>query len=103
MNAKLVMITMMLTGLIAIAGDCQAQTTQGRGTLAVKGYPGTAPLTQVDGRSYVDVAMLAQLTQGTLSYSGATCAIFTVGLPPVRWFRSADARMLCVMMLCKFG
>jgi hypothetical protein len=70
MNAKLVMITMMLTGLIAIAGDCRAQTTQQRGALAVKGYPGTAPLIQVDGRSYVNVTMLAQLTQGTLSYSG---------------------------------
>jgi hypothetical protein len=70
MNAKLVMITMMLTGLIAIAGDCEAQATQQRGALAVKGHPGTAPLIQVDGRSYVDVTMLAQLTQGTLSYSG---------------------------------
>jgi hypothetical protein len=71
MNAKLVMITMMLTGLIAVVGDCQAQTTQQRGTLAVKGYPGTAPLIQVDGGSYVNVTMLAQLTQGTLSYSDA--------------------------------
>ena len=36
MKAKLVMITMMLTGPMAIAGDCQAQTTQQHGTLAVK-------------------------------------------------------------------
>ena len=70
MKAKLIMITTMLTGSIAIAGDCQAQTTQQRGTLAVKGYPGTAPLIQVDGQSYVDVTMLARLTEGTLSYSG---------------------------------
>jgi hypothetical protein len=70
MKAKLVMITMMLTGPMAIAGDCQAQTTQQHGTLAVKGHPDTAPLIQVDGQSYVNVTMLARLTEGTLSYSG---------------------------------
>jgi hypothetical protein len=70
MHAKLVTITIILMASISVAGDCQAQTAQPSGTLAVKGYPGTAPLIQVDGRSYVNVTALAGLTQGTLSYSG---------------------------------
>jgi hypothetical protein len=81
MNAKLVTIMMMLTGLMAIAGDCQAQTTQQHGTLAVKGYPGTAPLIQVDGRSYVNVTTLAQLTEGTLSYSGDQVTLTFPSMP----------------------
>jgi len=52
------------------AGVSISQGVQQSGTLVVSGYSGQAPVIQAGGRSYVDIASLAQLTNGSLSFNG---------------------------------
>jgi hypothetical protein len=73
MKARLAAITVVLVASIGTAVDCRAQATQApesqpSGTLSVKGYTGTAPLVEMNGRSYVDLEALARLIEGSLSY-----------------------------------
>jgi hypothetical protein len=44
-----------------------AQMSQQK-TLAVDGYPGRAPVIQVNGKSYVEIESLARLTNGSLTF-----------------------------------
>jgi hypothetical protein len=43
---------------------------QQNGALVVKGHSGQIPVTQINGRSYVDVEGLARLISGSLSFQG---------------------------------
>ena len=45
------------------------QTVQ-NGKLTISGQPGDAAVTQINGRSYVDIEALARLTNGTLHFNG---------------------------------
>jgi hypothetical protein len=74
MKARPAAITMVLAASLAISGDGLAQATQATesqpgGTLSVKGYTGTTPLVEMNGRSYVDLEALARLIEGSLSYA----------------------------------
>jgi hypothetical protein len=71
MKARLAAITMVLAASIATVGDglAQAPESQPGGTLSVKGYTGTTPLLEMNGRSYVDLEALARLIEGSLSYT----------------------------------
>jgi hypothetical protein len=74
MKARLAAITMVLVASIGTAGDglaqaAQAPESQPGGTLSVKGYSGTTPLVEMNGRSYVDLEALARLIEGSLSYT----------------------------------
>jgi hypothetical protein len=71
MKARTAAITMVL--MASMAGDCLAQATQPPdsqpgSTLAVTGHPGTTPLVEMNGRSYVDLEALTRLIEGSLSY-----------------------------------
>jgi len=56
---------LLITSVIAL-GQAQSQTA----TLVVNGQSGKAPVIQNNGRTYVDVGALAQIAQGSLSFSG---------------------------------
>jgi len=46
------------------------QAVQQGGKLTVSGQPGEAAITQINGRSYVDIEVLARLTNASLSFNG---------------------------------
>src|SRR5208337_1624729 len=56
---------LLITSVIAL-GQAQSQTA----TVVVNGQSGTAPVIRNNGRTYVDVGALAQIAQGSLSFSG---------------------------------
>jgi hypothetical protein len=45
-----------------------SQTPPQKATFIVKGYPGNAPVIQVNGKSYVEIDSLARLTNGSVSF-----------------------------------
>jgi hypothetical protein len=61
---------LMLVGLLLARGSSFSQADQPGGSLILSGHPGQAPLTQINGRSYVAVDELARLMSGALSYQG---------------------------------
>ena len=61
---------LMLIGLLLAQGPSFSQANQPDGSLILSGHPGQAPLTQINGRSYVAVDELARLMSGALSYQG---------------------------------
>jgi len=44
------------------------QTPAQKTTLAVKGFPGNAPVIQVNGKSYVEIESLARITSSSISF-----------------------------------
>ena len=74
MKARVAAITVVFGASMAISAGSLAQATppyglQRGGTLSVVGYPGTAPLAQMNGRSYVDLESLARLIEGSVTYA----------------------------------
>jgi hypothetical protein len=61
---------LILIGLLAMGRIISSQTAQGNRTLTISGQPGQAPVIQANGKSYVEVEALAQLTGGSLSFRG---------------------------------
>jgi hypothetical protein len=61
-------LTLVVLLIAAAPGFSQAQ--QQKGTFMVAGHTGKAPVTRVDGRSYVAIDALAQLMNGSLGYQG---------------------------------
>jgi hypothetical protein len=45
-----------------------SQAPPQKATFTVKGYPGNAPVIQVNGKSYVEIDSLARLTNGSVSF-----------------------------------
>lgn len=58
----------MVTALLMLAANSNAQTPPGATTLKIAGYAGEAQLLQMNGKSYVEIETLARLTKGTLSF-----------------------------------
>ena len=69
----------MLTALLALPTNGNAQTLQKSSALTIAGHAGEAQLIQINGKSYVEVESLARLTHGNLSFK-ASRTILT--LPP---------------------
>jgi hypothetical protein len=59
-----------LVGLLIASGLGFSQADQQGGTLTVSGHSGQAPVTQINGRSYVAIDALARLLNGSLGYQG---------------------------------
>jgi hypothetical protein len=60
-----------LVGLLIAHGSALPQVGQPSATLAVSGFAGQAPVTQINGNSYVAVDALARLMSGSLAYHGS--------------------------------
>jgi hypothetical protein len=58
-------------GLLIASGLAFSQAGQQSGTLTVSGHSGQAPVTQINGRSYVAIDALARLMNGSLGYQGS--------------------------------
>ena len=61
---------LMLLALLVLPGLAWPQAAQQGGALVVSGQPGQTPVLQLNGRSYVDIAALARLINGSLSFKG---------------------------------
>jgi len=62
--------SLILSAFLAVACLASPQTVQQNGKLTISGQPGDAAVTQINGRSYVDIEALARLTNGTLHFNG---------------------------------
>ncbi len=70
MRLREISIASAMVAISMAPGLAPAQAPPGKRTLQVAGYSGEAPLVQMRGRTYVDVAALARITNGTISYHG---------------------------------
>jgi hypothetical protein len=77
-----------LTALLMLPVNGNAQTKPTALTLKIAGHPGEAQLLQVNGKSYVEVETLARLTKGTLSFKAGQT---TLTLPPAEAVTPASA------------
>ena len=73
MKARMVAIAVVFGASVAIPTGSLAQRTSPEGArhdgmLSVNGHPGTTPLVQMNGRSYVDLAALTRMIGGSLAY-----------------------------------
>jgi hypothetical protein len=78
----------MLTALLMLPVNGNAQTQPKASTLKIAGYSGEAQLLQVNGKSYVEVETLARLTKGTLSFKAGQT---TLTLSPAEAVTPASA------------
>jgi hypothetical protein len=62
--------SLILFGFLAVSCLASPQAVQQNGKLTISGQPGDAAVTQINGRSYVDIEALARLTNGTLHFNG---------------------------------
>lgn len=69
MSRRLTRESLILFGFLAVSCLASPQTVQ-NGKLTISGQPGDAAVTQINGRSYVDIEALARLTNGTLHFNG---------------------------------
>jgi hypothetical protein len=60
-----------LVGLVIAQGLALSQANQPAETLVVSGHSGQAPVTRINGGSYVAVDALARLMSGSLAYQGS--------------------------------
>jgi hypothetical protein len=61
-----------LTSLLFLCGSALAfvHAAQQNRTFTLAGHPGEIPVTEIGGRSYVEIEALARLTEGSLSFTG---------------------------------
>jgi len=60
----------MVGALLMLVAVALAQTQLPKETLSIAGYPGQANVIRLQGRAFVDVQELAQITNGSLSFEG---------------------------------
>jgi hypothetical protein len=58
----IVALTMIVPAIVMSQGQIS--------TLMVSGHPGGVPVTQINGKNYVEIEALARMTNGSLSFSG---------------------------------
>ena len=75
--------------LLFMPGDGFSQENQQSGALIVRGHPGQAPVTQINGRPYVAVDALARLMNGSLGFQGSQ---ITLTLPVTASMEGAVSR-----------
>ena len=85
MRERLLNASLMLVVLFLMAGFAVSQTAQNR-TLIVNGQSGQIAVLQIEGRSFVDIAALAQIANGSLGFQGnritLTLPAASAGTPP---------------------
>jgi hypothetical protein len=79
MRARVILLCVLILPALALP-----QTVQSNGKLTVSGQPGEASITQINGRSYVDIEALARLTKASLSFNGPQITLTPAPSAPVR-------------------
>ncbi len=64
------LLELLLFGTLALLAVILTEAAQKSRTLVIRGYRGEIAVTDTDGHSYVEIAALAKLTNGSLSFSG---------------------------------
>ncbi len=85
---KMCCITSSLLGLLLTSAMAFGQAGQQTATIVVNGQSGKAPVIQNSGHTYIDVGALAQIAQGSLSFSGKQIVLT---IPPASGNASAGA------------
>ncbi len=67
--------------MLALPGFARPQAAQQNLTLVVIGRPGTAPVVQINGKSYVEVEGLARVSSGSLAFKGNQIILTLPGSP----------------------
>ena len=62
--------SMWLIITLAMNASVKAMSQEQLRTLVVSGHAGSVPVTQMNGKNYVEVEALAQVANGTLSFNG---------------------------------
>lgn len=70
----------MLAFLLVLPIAAQAQTPQPSTTLTLAGQPGEAPVSQINGKSYVEIESLARITHGSLRFQGSQIVLTLPGV-----------------------
>ena len=70
--------------LLLLVAMAQAQTQRETETLSIQGYPGQAPVIELQGRVFVEVQELARITNGSLNFEKDRIILT---LPPVGTLR----------------
>lgn len=78
MKKKMRRLTMIVTAILTVPVIVMSQGQIS--TLVVSGHPGSIPVTQLDGKNYVEVEALARIANGSLSFNGNQIMLT---LPPV--------------------
>jgi hypothetical protein len=65
--------------LLALPSLALPQAAQRNSTLIVDGRPGSAPVVQINGRSYVEVEALARVAGGSLGFKGSQIIVTLPG------------------------
>jgi hypothetical protein len=68
-----------VVGLLIAHEAAMSDVGHPNGTLVVTGYSGQAPITQINGGSYVAVEALARLMSGSLAYQGSQIVLTVPG------------------------
>jgi len=84
-NLRLISLTF---SVLLLVSECVSGQAKQPTSLVVNGLPGEAPVVQVAGRSYVDIAALARITNGNLGFQGDRIVL---SLPSVSGNSSATA------------
>jgi hypothetical protein len=79
MSKRLTRGSFILSGFLAVSWLASSQAAQQNGKLTISGQPGDAAVTQMNGRSYVDIEALARLTNGTLHFNGSQITLTLPG------------------------
>ena len=80
-NSLIVKIVLVVAVWLHVPTAGFSQEMKQSGNLAVAGFPGSIPVTQLNGRSYIDLESLARLTGGSIKF-GADGAVLTLSRPP---------------------
>lgn len=70
MRQRRLMFGPLLFGTLVLLAVVLTRAGQKSRTLVISGYRGEIAVTETDGHSYVEITALAQLTNGSLSFSG---------------------------------
>jgi hypothetical protein len=79
MSRRLARASLILSGFLAVSCLASPQPVQQNGKLTISGQPGDAAVTQINGRSYIDIEALARLTNGTLHFNGTQITLTLPG------------------------
>ncbi len=71
MQEKLWSTALLWLMLVVVPGASWAQLNRQSRTLVINGQAGEAEVVKIDGRSYVDMAALARITNGSLSFKAS--------------------------------
>lgn len=81
MSRRLTKGSFILSGFLAVSWLALSQAVQQSGKLTISGQAGDVAVTQMNGRSYVDIEALARLTNGTLHFNGSQITLTLPGSP----------------------